>query len=170
MTTHIIESAFTTSACDFGRSLEHIRPFRGDEGYCEANLVEYYSHALRKHGFRPFLELPIEHGRIDAMFFNNTTFLLLEAKQLFRESVLYLEADLNRLAQLDLRKLLKSYGLSVEIKEIYEIALCDCWQDYDKQQWSTCDFLTGYNKQTVIVQSDHNKEYSWLLAYRKSST
>jgi len=68
MTTHIIESAFTTSACDFGRSLEHIRPFRGDEGYCEANLVEYYSHALRKHGFRPFLELPIEHGRIDAMF------------------------------------------------------------------------------------------------------
>ena len=28
MTTHIIESAFTTSACDFGRSLEHIRPFR----------------------------------------------------------------------------------------------------------------------------------------------
>ena len=174
MTKDTIESAFTEAAGDFNESLAVMRPHRNEsEGYCEANLMDYFSHALRKYGFRPFLELPIARGcRVDGLFFHDSTFLLTEAKQLYYESVPDIKADLERLALLDLRALLSSYGLATAVTEVFEIAICDCWSDNERRRWTDntppCSFLAGYTASAVKVPRGHHiVPYTWLLAYRE---
>jgi hypothetical protein len=44
-----IEEAFIAAASDFNASLAVMRPYRNEsEGYCEANLIERFSHALTR--------------------------------------------------------------------------------------------------------------------------
>ena len=174
MTANEIETAFYAAAGDFNDSLLFMQPYRrgGSEGYCEANIVEYFSHTLRQIGFRPFLEFPIARGRVDALFFRDSTFLLLEGKQLYRENVAYIQSDLARLTTINVSALLNAYGFTGSVSQAIHIAVCDCWSDRERTAW-TADpviypFLSGYTTRAVVVPSGSaiNQPYSWLLAYR----
>ena len=149
MTANDIEDAFEKAATDFNTFLVSLRPLRSDdEGYCEANLVEYYSNALRQKGFKPFLELPIENKcRVDGLFLRDSTVLLVEAKQFHKKSILSIDSDLKRRTPIDLDARLRSYGFAARIKERFDIALCDRWTKQEKDLWmEKSPFLCGYTK------------------------
>ena len=175
MTEDDIESAFLEASNDFNISLSKMRPLRSeDEGYCEANLVDYYSFALRGRDFRPFREFPIPSGRVDGLFFRNSTFLLVEAKQLHRESLAYVTADLIRLALLDLPGLLERYGCTTSEIEVFHISLCDCWKLSEKEAWKarTYPFLEGFETKASDLPNGQfgHHPYAWLLAYKPAIT
>jgi hypothetical protein len=60
--------------------------------------------------------------------------LLVEAKQLYRESVAYIRADLEQLAKLDTTSLLAGYGFTAPVADRFEVALCDCWSATEEQR------------------------------------
>lgn len=169
-----IRKAFEEAAADFNASLAMMRPYRNEsEGYCEANLVAYFAFALRQVGYWPFLELPVVKGRIDAVFCQGSTFLLAEAKQLHRESVAFVAADLARMALLDLPALLKGFGYTGPVEECYHVAICDCWSQAEEQQWMARpafhSFLKGFTPKVFKVEEGHHHlYYAWLLAYAKA--
>lgn len=176
MRVHFIETAFLEAAADFNHSLSFIRPYRSPkEGYCEANLTEYFSHALREHDFRPFLEFPVAGGRIDGLFFRDSALLVVEAKQLHRGTLTSIKSDLTRLAALPLRQLLSTYRFLGHIKDVFEVVVCDCWYETEKLAWnapSTHPFLNGYEVLAADLPNGHSGSdrfcYSWLLAYRQT--
>ena len=174
-TNNDIKKAFVAAARDFDASLSTMRPYRNEsEGYCEANLVEYYSHALRQLEFRPFREFPIPKGRVDALYYRDSTVLLLEAKLLYQNSVKSIADDLARLQSLNLSDLLRRYGFPANVTECFHIALCDCWSFTEQQQWTASpphhSFLTGYTTRHHAFKHGHAKlPYAWLLAYTKNA-
>lgn len=169
-TEEIIVNAFKDATADFNESLKLMRPYRrnSNEGYCEANFVEYYSHALRKFSFRPFLELPVSGGRVDALFLYESTVLLAEAKQLHPGSVQSIEEQLARLLSLDLPPMFAQYECLTTITNRFHIALCDCWTENERTHWPLHSFLSGYKTERLSIPNGYkNGEYGWLLAYKK---
>jgi hypothetical protein len=167
MTADIIEKAFYSAANDFNESLALMQPYRNSEGYCEANLVAYYSRALREQNFRPFLELPIPEGRVDVLFLRGSTALLFEAKQFYLGNQRGIQDDVGRLERLDLSAVLRQYKFRNSITERFHIVLCDCWKQVKREEWDR--FLSGFNKLTHPIP--HNGfEYAWLLAYKEILT
>jgi hypothetical protein len=172
-----IESAFVAAANDFDTTLSLMRPYRNErEEYAEANLVECFSHAMRSHGFRPYLELPFVHNgrpRLDGIFLRDGSAVLLEAKHFYKGNISNIKNDFDRMLSLDLSSLLSGYGWRGTLVDRFEVVLCDCWCRKVECRWLDRihghEFMAGFERHAVTLANGHrSRYYGWLLAYRRS--
>ena len=174
----IIKNSFDRAAKTFDKSLSIIKPYKNkNEGYNEANIVGSFASAFVAEGGCCYFEVPLKHGRIDALLITRSVVFKVEAKQLYNESVSYLEADVKRLTETKSEDLISAYrGDSSRFSVTYDVLLCDCWKEEiskwwldqpNKLKWNR-DFLKPFETDSRSMTA-HGEGYFWLLACREQT-